>query len=229
MAADPYYGLVLHNGALYADAQLFGRVAIAYFGAHERSGTGSLLTGRSGEREERGAGRAKRADDTAEFPREEMERRLHFSSLQKSKLVEVLVGLVSAERKPGFPARRAILRQIDDLLLGCGLTVIVGALLGPMIGSHSLTMIWAFLSLALFVMGFVYGPLGAWLPGLFPARVRYTGASMSFNVGGILGGGLAPMIAQALATHGGLALVGLYLAVAALLSLIGLLPFRQQA
>ena len=88
LAADPYYGLVLHNGALYADAQLFGRVAIAYFG-------GPLT----------------------EFPREEMERRLHFSSLQKSKLVEVLVGLVSAERKPGFPARRAILRQIDDLLL----------------------------------------------------------------------------------------------------------------
>ena len=33
----------------------------------------------------------------------------------------------------------------------------------------------------LFVMGLVYGPLGAWLPGLFPARVRYTGASICFN------------------------------------------------
>ncbi len=86
LAADPYYGLVLHNGALYADAQLFGRVAISYFG---KPG----------------------------FPREELERRLHFASLQKARLVEVLVGLVSAERKPGFPARRAILRQIDDLLL----------------------------------------------------------------------------------------------------------------
>jgi hypothetical protein len=35
----------------------------------------------------------------------------------------------------------------------------------------------------LFLMGLVYGPLGAWLPGLFPARVRYTGASLAFNVG----------------------------------------------
>eukprot|EP01034_Spumella_vulgaris_P014685 gene14685-18767_t len=34
------------------------------------------------------------------------------------------------------------------------------------------------------LMGLVYGPLGAWLPGLFPARVRYTGASVAFNVGG---------------------------------------------
>ncbi|ADO69965.1 TerB family tellurite resistance protein [Stigmatella aurantiaca] len=31
LAGDPVYGLVLHNGALYADAQLFGRQAIAYF------------------------------------------------------------------------------------------------------------------------------------------------------------------------------------------------------
>ncbi len=58
-------------------------------------------------------------------------------------------------------------------------------------------------------MGLVYGPLGAWLPGMFPARVRYTGASVAFNLGGILGGALAPMIAQALANRGGLFPVGL--------------------
>jgi hypothetical protein len=57
-----------------------------------------------------------------------------------------------------------------------------------MLGSGSLPVIGVFLALALFTMGFVYGPLGAWLPGLFPARVRYTGASMAFNLGGILGG-----------------------------------------
>jgi hypothetical protein len=79
------------------------------------------------------------------------------------------------------------------------------------------------------MMGFVYGPLGAFLPGLFPARVRYTGASMAFNVGGILGGGLAPNIAQALADRGGLAPVGLYLAVAATVSFIGLLMVRPTA
>ena len=72
-------------------------------------------------------------------------------------------------------------------------------------------------------MGFVYGPLGAWLPSLFPARVRYTGASLAFNVGGILGGALSPIIAQALALRGGLSLVGLYLSGAALISLIALL------
>jgi hypothetical protein len=76
-------------------------------------------------------------------------------------------------------------------------------------------------------MGFVYGPLGAFLPHLFPARVRYTGASAAFNVGGIIGGGLAPFVAQALAVKGGLQPVGLALSGAALISLIGLLPLKR--
>ncbi len=144
-----------------------------------------------------------------------------FLGVQLAAILFLAVGIVAA----AVFSDRSNPRRV--LLIGCGLTVVVGALLAPMMGSHSLVLIWAFLSLALFVMGFVYGPLGAWLPGLFPARVRYTGASMSFNVGGILGGGLAPMLAQALASHGGLPWVGLYLAAAAMLSLVGLLPLKR--
>jgi MFS family permease len=108
------------------------------------------------------------------------------------------------------------------LMAGCVATIAGGLLLGPMMEAGSLLLIWAFLSLALVMMGLVYGPLGAFLPSLFPARVRYTGASLSFNVGGIIGGGLTPMAAQALADRGGLVLVGLYLAAAALVSLLAL-------
>jgi hypothetical protein len=82
--------------------------------------------------------------------------------------------------------------------------------------------VFAFLSLGLFVMGFVYGPLGAFLPGLFPARVRYTGASVAFNLGGIIGGGLTPVIGAALSARYGIGAVGWYLAGAALVSVIGL-------
>ncbi|MBA4012001.1 MAG: MFS transporter [Phenylobacterium sp.] len=114
------------------------------------------------------------------------------------------------------------------LMAGCFMAIAVGALMAPMMGSGSLLGCWAFLSLALLTMGFVYGPLGAFLPGLFPARVRYTGASMAFNVGGIIGGGLTPLVAQALSTQGGLVPVGIYLAVAALISLVALLPLKQQ-
>ncbi len=111
---------------------------------------------------------------------------------------------------------------------GCVASVIAGLLLAPTLESGSLLAIFAGLSFALFVMGFVYGPLGAWLPGLFPARVRYTGVSLSFNVAGILGGALTPIAAVWLADRGGLIWVGLYLAGASLLSLVALLMLRRR-
>jgi MFS family permease len=75
-------------------------------------------------------------------------------------------------------------------------------------------------------MGFTYGPLGAWLPELFPAKVRYTGCSIAFNVGGILGGALTPIVAQVLASSYGLGWVGLYCSACGLLSLVVLMIAR---
>jgi MFS family permease len=139
-----------------------------------------------------------------------------FLALQLGAIVFLALGIVAA----GYLADRFDPRRV--LMGGAALTIPAGFLLSPCLGSGSLAAIFAFLSLALFLMGFVYGPLGAFLPALFPARVRYTGASMAFNVGGILGGALAPVIAQALAERGGLWLVGLYLSGAALVTLIAL-------
>ena len=115
------------------------------------------------------------------------------------------------------------------LMAGCGLTMMVASLLVPTLGSGQLMLIALFLATALFAMGLVYGPLGAWLPSLFPARVRYSGASVAFNMAGILGGGLAPLVAQRLSDQYGLGAVGLYLALCAGLSLIGLLALRAKA
>ncbi len=115
------------------------------------------------------------------------------------------------------------------LAIGCALSVATGFLIGPMMGGGDLFLIGAFLSILLLMMGFVYGPLGAWLPGLFPARVRYTGASVAFNVGGVIGGGFTPVVAKALSDQGGLPLVGVYLSAAAALSFAALLLLRKPA
>jgi metabolite-proton symporter len=115
------------------------------------------------------------------------------------------------------------------LMAGSVLAVACGFLLAPMMQAGSLGMIAAFLSLSLFVMGMVYGPLGAFLPHLFPARVRYTGASAAFNVGGVIGGGFTPALAAALASKmGGLQPVGWCLSIAALISLLALIPLTRQ-
>ena len=146
-----------------------------------------------------------------------------FLGVQLVAILFMAGGIVAA----GYLSDRLDPRRV--LIGGCICTIGVGFLLAPLLGSKNLFEVGLFLSLSLWLMGFVYGPLGAWLPSLFPARVRYTGASLAFNVGGILGGALAPVIAQALALRGGLSLVGLYLSGAALVSLLALLSLPKSA
>jgi MFS family permease len=148
---------------------------------------------------------------TLGYPRET------FLGVQLGAILFMAFGIVGA----GYLADHYDSRRV--LMAGCLLTIPTGLLLAPMMGSGSLALIALFLSICLSLMGLVYGPLGAWLPGLFPARVRYTGASLAFNVGGILGGALSPIIAQALADGGGLWPVGFYLCGAATISLLALL------
>jgi MFS family permease len=146
-----------------------------------------------------------------------------FLAVQLGAIGFMAAGIIAA----GYWSDAASPRRV--LMTGCLLTVVTGFALGPMMGAGSLWLVWAYLSLGLVMMGLVYGPLGAFLPSLFPARVRYTGASVTFNVGGIIGGGLTPMAAQWLADRGGLGLVGLYLSGAALVSFVALMALRPQA
>lgn len=104
-----------------------------------------------------------------------------------------------------------------------------GLVLAPMFGSGSTPMVAAFLATGLALMGMTYGPLGTLLSEMFPVEVRYTGASLTFNLAGILGASLAPYAATWLATNYGLAYVGYYLSAAALISLVALLLTRRTA
>jgi MFS family permease len=100
---------------------------------------------------------------------------------------------------------------------------VFGLLFAPMFGTGNFTIVALFMMLGLGLMGMTYGPIGTLLAELFPAQVRYTGASLAFNLAGILGASLAPYIATWLATNHGLQYVGYYLSGAALLSLVALL------
>jgi len=52
--------------------------------------------------------------------------------------------------------------------------------------------------------------------------VRYSGISVAFNVGGIVGGALTPLAAQAMAAAGQVHFVGLLLSAAGVLTLVGI-------
>ncbi|GGU60684.1 MFS transporter [Streptomyces daghestanicus] len=74
----------------------------------------------------------------------------------------------------------------------------------------------------------MFSVVAAYLPELYEPRVRCTGAAVGYNLGGVIGGALTPVVATALAEQGGRVpwAVGAYLTLIALLSLgcFALLP-----
>lgn len=104
------------------------------------------------------------------------------------------------------------------------LTIIAfGFAFEPLFGAHDRVKVCVFLALGFASTGLTYGPLSSALASLFPARVRYTGSSLTFNLAGILGASLAPYIASRLAQRYGVSSVGLYLSLSGAVTWIALL------
>ena len=77
-------------------------------------------------------------------------------------------------------------------LLAASIAAAAVGLLLPMLLSGGVGSTLLFVCLALATMGLTFAPLGALLPELFPANVGYSGASVAYSLGGILGASLAP-------------------------------------
>ena len=114
------------------------------------------------------------------------------------------------------------------LILVTTAIAIFGFFFSYFLNSGSTVMITSFICIGMALMGFTYGPLGTFLSELFPTSVRYSGASLTFNMAGILGAAFAPMIAIWLATHYSLTYVGFYLTIAACISLFSLLVISKE-
>jgi metabolite-proton symporter len=116
------------------------------------------------------------------------------------------------------------------MLLAATVAIIgFGLLFEPLFGAGSRLGVLALLTLGLGLMGLTYGPIGTALAGLFPTAVRYTGASLTFNLAGIVGASLAPYAATWLARNYGLQAVGYYLSASAFVSLLALWAIRSSA
>jgi metabolite-proton symporter len=115
------------------------------------------------------------------------------------------------------------------LIAATSLLTVFGLVFAPLLSAGSELSVLLCLSLGLGLMGLTYGPLGAALAALFPTPVRYTGASLTFNLAGIVGASLTPYAARWLATQHGLPAVGYYLSAAGLLTLVALLLLSRGA
>lgn len=70
------------------------------------------------------------------------------------------------------------------------------------------------------ILGISYGPMASFIPEVFETRFRYTGAGLAFNLGGILGGAMPPLVAGALLAKYGSWAIGAMMAILILLSLL---------
>ncbi|CFX03394.1 putative transporter [Candidatus Filomicrobium marinum] len=106
--------------------------------------------------------------------------------------------------------------------------IVFGLVWTPMLAAGTVGVM-AWLILGFTLMGMTFGPMGALLPELFPANIRYTGSGISYNVSSILGAAVAPFIAVALWSTGGGSpfWVGIYLSAMAGLTLISLLLGKE--
>jgi metabolite-proton symporter len=114
-----------------------------------------------------------------------------------------------------------------EVLIGATVAIIAfGLALAPLFGSGSFVGVLTYLCLGLALMGLTYGPLGTALAELFATPVRYTGASLTFNLAGIVGASAAPYVATSLAQKYGLPSVGYYMSGAGIVTLIALVWIR---
>jgi metabolite-proton symporter len=90
----------------------------------------------------------------------------------------------------------------------------------PLIETGSPALVVAAVAVELVLISLMYGPQAALFAELFPVEVRYSGASLGYQLGSVVGGGLAPIIATALFAHfRSSSAIAVYLAVMCAISL----------
>lgn len=86
-------------------------------------------------------------------------------------------------------------------LIGAVLSALWAFAVFPMIDSASPVMVIATITIQLLFISLMYGPQAALFAELFPKSIRYSGASLGYQVGAVVGGGFAPIVATALFAH----------------------------
>lgn len=114
-------------------------------------------------------------------------------------------------------------------ILGALFTIAFAFPLFWMLESKSTALIFAAIAIAMnFGHGMMFGLESCYFPELFGPRVRYSGASFGFQVSAAIGGGLAPIIATAMAGYfGGTTGVSIMMIVFALVTLAAALAARE--
>ena len=110
---------------------------------------------------------------------------------------------------------------------GAILTGAWGFALFPLVDTGNPMLIGFAITMGLLFLGMQYGPQAAYFTELFSTEVRYSGASLGYQIGAILGGALAPTIAVLLWRDFGIFFVSVYIMIAAILTLWSLSQLEE--
>ncbi|MBV6698709.1 MHS family MFS transporter [Kitasatospora aureofaciens] len=126
----------------------------------------------------------------------------------------LLVGAVGMGATVWVSARRSDVWGRRRTLMGAAaLTSAWSLVLFPLLETARRPLMFVALAGAMVVLGCLLGPVAAFLPELFPTRVRYTGVALTYNLGGVVGGATTPLVATRLtAAYGTATPVGWYVA-----------------
>jgi MFS family permease len=113
-------------------------------------------------------------------------------------------------------------------MAGSVLTAVAAFTLFPLLATRSFVWIAVGLGAVLGSNSVMYGPQAALFGEMFRTHVRYSGASLGYQVGAILGGGFAPLVATSLIAHyhSSLAVSG-YMAATCVVSVIAIATLRE--
>jgi MFS transporter, MHS family, shikimate and dehydroshikimate transport protein len=89
-----------------------------------------------------------------------------------------------------------------------------------MVNTGNAVVIWLALTIAVASLGAMYGPMGAFFSELFDTKVRYSGASLGYQLASVFAGGLAPFIGVALLSRYGYTAVALYMIGMAIVTIV---------
>ena len=97
----------------------------------------------------------------------------------------------------------------------------------PLVDTGNFWLIVLALTLGLIFLAMMYGPQAAFFTELFSTEVRYSGATLGYQFGAIVGGAFAPTIAVKLWTDFDIVWVSAYIAFASMLTLISVMLLTE--
>ncbi|WP_342661519.1 Fosfomycin resistance protein AbaF (plasmid) [Rhodococcus ruber] len=121
---------------------------------------------------------------------------------------------------PYFAALSDRIGRKKILLWSCVATTLTAFPFVLLLGSGNVVLLTIAVVIPGLTLGALYGPMAAFYYEMFSAEIRYSGASIGYQLGAVLGGGFAPLIATSLlAATGTILSVGAYITVAGLISI----------